>query len=143
MTFRIEVSTTVDRPVSDVFDFYAVHHVQNHPRWDPDISLEQISEGPIDVGTVIRRENTRSGSLVEGTMEVVEFEPNSAFGLLIREGSTLIRGRADFQEIDEGSCSITIEAEFEGVDDSLRDFIAPLMQRSADNIKALIESEPS
>jgi hypothetical protein len=50
------------------------------------MELEQISDGPIRVGTVIRRRNSRSGTPVEGTMEVVEFEPNRAFGMIIHEG---------------------------------------------------------
>jgi hypothetical protein len=34
---ELEVSTVVDRPVAVVWNFYAVHHVENHPRWDPDL----------------------------------------------------------------------------------------------------------
>jgi hypothetical protein len=71
---RIEVSTTIDRPVADVWRFYAVEHVRNHPRWDPDMELEQISDGPIELDTRIRRRNSRSGEPVEGEMEVVEWE---------------------------------------------------------------------
>ena len=33
---EIDVSTVVDRPVATVWDFSAVHHVENHPRWDPE-----------------------------------------------------------------------------------------------------------
>jgi hypothetical protein len=38
---RIEVSTTIDRPLAEVWRWYAVEHVRNHPRWDPDMGLEQ------------------------------------------------------------------------------------------------------
>ena len=31
---EIQVSTVVERPVADVWRFYAVDHVRNHPRWD-------------------------------------------------------------------------------------------------------------
>ena len=43
----VQVSTGVDRPVGDVWRFYAEEHVRNHPRWDPDMHLEQLSEGSI------------------------------------------------------------------------------------------------
>jgi hypothetical protein len=46
---EVEVTTMVDRPVAIVWNFYAVHHVENHPRWNPDLELEQISEGPIAI----------------------------------------------------------------------------------------------
>jgi hypothetical protein len=74
---ELEVTTTVARPVSVVWDFDAAHHVKNRPRWDPDLRLEKINDGPIGLGTVIRRRNTRdetrprarrkSSSLIPGT----------------------------------------------------------------------------
>ena len=82
MSVKVHVSQVIDRPVADVFHFFAEEHVRNHPRWDPFMRLEQISDGPIGVGTIIKRINSRSGTPVEGTMEVVEFEPNRAIGML-------------------------------------------------------------
>ena len=72
---KVQVSIEIDRPVADVWRFWAVEHVRNHPRWDPDVELEQISEGSMGIGTKIRRRNTRWGTPVEGEMEVVEFDP--------------------------------------------------------------------
>lgn len=43
---KVEVSQVIDRPVETVFRFYAHDHVRNHPRWDPMMELEQISDGP-------------------------------------------------------------------------------------------------
>jgi hypothetical protein len=72
MSVKVHVSQVIDRPVADVFHFFAEEHVRNHPRWDPFMRLEQISDGPIGVGTIIKGINSRSGTPVEGTMEVVE-----------------------------------------------------------------------
>jgi hypothetical protein len=83
---RLDVSEVIDRPPADVFRFYAVNHVQNHPRWDLDMELEQLTDGPIGVGTVIRRRHTHDGELIEGSMEVVEYEPDRAFGVVIHDG---------------------------------------------------------
>ena len=66
MPVRFEVSQVIDRPLEKVFHFIVHEHVHNHPRWDPDIELEQLSEGPIGLGTQIRRRNSRSGTPVEG-----------------------------------------------------------------------------
>jgi hypothetical protein len=49
---KIEVSELIGRPPADVFRFIAVEHVRNHPRWDPKMELEQLTEGAIRVGTV-------------------------------------------------------------------------------------------
>ncbi len=74
MSLQFESSQVIDRPIEQVFHFYAVEHVRNHPRWDPDIELWLDSDAPIGVGTIIHRRNRRSGTPVEGTMEVVELE---------------------------------------------------------------------
>ena len=41
---KITVSTVSDRRLAGVWRWYAIEHVRNHPRWDPDMELEQISE---------------------------------------------------------------------------------------------------
>ncbi len=112
------------------------------PRWHPDLELEQVSAGPIGVGTVIRRRNTMSGTPVEGTMEVVEYEPNQAMGAVIREGPVDVHGRATFEAETESRTRLTISADMPGLDESAdRSRITALMERSAQNIKQLVESE--
>ena len=140
MAVRIEVSEEIDRPVPVVFKFFADDHVRNHPRWDPDIELWRTSDEPMGVGTIIQRRNSRSGTPVEGTMEVVEYEPNRAFGTLTRDGPMEIPGRATFEEISEGRTRLTIRAEMP-IDESMQDRMSGLVQGSLQNIKELIEAE--
>jgi len=73
-------------------------------------------------------------------MEVVEYEPNQAFGLITRDGSMEIPGRATFEEVSEGRTRLTIRAEMP-IDESMKERISGLMQRSIQNIKELIEAE--
>jgi hypothetical protein len=142
MPVRIQVSEIVDRDVPTVFKFYANDHVQNHPRWDPDMKLEQLSDGPIGLGTVIRRENSHSGTLVEGRMTVTEFIPDRSMAVEIQDGSVRTIGRATFEPQDGDRTRITIYAEFPDIDDpSLELRLTPMIQRSARNIKKLIELE--
>ena len=141
MSVKIQVSAIIDRPVADVFHFYAHELVRNHPRWDPDMQLEQVSDGPIGVGTIMRRRNTHSGTPVEGTMEVVEFEPNQAFGVVIHDGPNETRGRVTFNPESQEQTTLTIHAKFTDMDESLKSWITGLVERSAQNIKHLIESE--
>jgi hypothetical protein len=140
MAVRMEVSEEIDRPVPVVFKFYAEDHVRNHPRWDPDIELWRNSDEPIGVGTIIQRRNSRWGTPVEGTMEVVEYEPNRAMGAVIREGGMEIYGRGTLEEVGEGRTRLTIRAEMP-IDESMKDRIRGLMQRSIQNIKELVEVE--
>jgi hypothetical protein len=135
---QLYVSEVIDRPLADVFRFYAVNHVQNHPRWDPDMQLEQLTEGPIGVGTVIRRRHTHYGEPIEGTMEVVEYEPDRAFGVVIHDGPVEILGRMRIEPSGERGTRLTIGIEIPG---STNPINPALLERTLRNIKALIESE--
>jgi uncharacterized protein YndB with AHSA1/START domain len=84
---RLSLTTVIDRPPAVVWEFFAVNHVRNHPRWDPKMELRQLTEGPIGVGTRIHRRSTRTDPPTEGIMEVVEFEPESVMGMVIRDNT--------------------------------------------------------
>ena len=142
MSVKIEVSQVIDRPQAEVFQFYAHDHVRNHPRWDPDMELEQESDGPIGVGTVIRRRNSHSGTPVEGTMKVVEFEPNRAMAVVIHDGPSEVFGRATIESASHDRTILRINIEIPGMDESMdTSLLTSLIERSARNIKELIESE--
>jgi uncharacterized protein YndB with AHSA1/START domain len=138
---ELEVSTTIDRPVASVWDFYALHHVENHPRWDPTLELETTSDAPIGVGTVIKRRATRFGETTEGTMEIVEFEPEKVMRVKTQDGPMTINGWVLFEPVDNDTTTLVLGGEFPGMDDSLEEKIRPMMEQSASNIKSLIESE--
>jgi uncharacterized protein YndB with AHSA1/START domain len=138
---HLEASEVINRSVDELFRWYADDHVRNHPRWNPDLELERTSDDPLDVGSVIRRRNRMSGTPVEGTMEVVEFERNRAMGVIIHEGPVETRGRATFEPQGDQTTLLTISADMPDLDDPMRSRIAGLMERSVRNIKHLIEAE--
>ena len=140
MPVRIEVSEEIDRPAAVVFKFYADDHVRNHPRWDPYIELWRDSEAPVGVGTIFQRRNSRSGTPVEGTMEVVEYEPNRVFGVVTRDGPMEIHGRASFEEVSESRTRLTLIVDMP-IDESMKDRMTGLIQGSFRKIKDLIEAE--
>ena len=141
MSVKVQVSEVIDRSVAEVFRFQAIEHVRNHPRWDPYMQLEQVSDGPIGVGTMIKRINSRSGTPVEGTMEVVEFEPNRAIGMIIHDGPVEMRGRTTFEAVSDGQTTLTINVEIPSMDESMEGMMRGAIQKSLQNIKQLIESE--
>ena len=138
---EIEATIVVDRPVRTVWNFVAVDHVQNHPRWDPDISLEKISEGPIGVGTIIRRRSARFATPTEGHTEVIEFEPERIMRVKTQDGSVTILGWTNLEESGTDQTRLTMGGDFVGLDEAMADRVKSLLQRSASNIKALIEAE--
>ena len=138
---EIRAETTIDRPVADVWRWYAVEHVRNHPRWDPDMELEQISDGPMGLGTRIRRRNVRWGEPVEGEMEVVEWEPERAFGMRIHDANMEMRGRATFEADGPDRTLLTVVTEIPGLEESKADFLSSMMERSIGNVKDLLESD--
>ena len=133
----LELSEYIDRSPAEVFRFYAVEHVQNHPRWDPDMHLEQVSPGPIGVGTMIHRHtDTRYGTPTEGTMEVVEFERDRAFRSVIHDGPVEMRGRTTIAPEGQGT-RLSVWLEVVGSTDPIDQ--APL-ERTLRNIKTLVET---
>ena len=140
MSVKAQASGVIDHPVSKVFRFHAHEHVLNHPRWDPDIQLEQISDGSIGVGTMIKRINSRSGKPVEGTMEVVEFEPDQAVTMIIHDGPVKMIARATYQAESDNQTLLTMNVEFPDLDEMDTDMLASAMQTSIRNINQLITS---
>lgn len=135
---QIEVVQVIDRPPADVFRFLATEHVRNHPRWDPVMELEQVTDGPIGVGTVIKRRHTHYGDPVEGTMEIVEYEPHRAFGTVIHDGPAEIRSRVLFEPEGERGTRVTGIVDVPSATSPLDP--API-EASFREMKRLIESE--
>lgn len=142
MALQFESSEVIDRPIDKVFHFYAVEHVRNHPRWDSDIELWLDSDAPIGVGTVIHRRNKRSGAPVEGTMEVVEFVPNRALSMVIRDGPAEMRGRTTFESISDHQTRITTIIDIPWMDENTdKTLMNSRLERSSRIRKQLMEAE--
>ena len=105
------------------------------------MQLEQVSDGPIGVGTIIKRINSHSGSPVEGTMEIVEFEPNRAIGMIVRDGPIEMITRAGYEAEGDGKTNVTLSLEIPGMDESMADMLTSEMEKVAQTIKQFIESE--
>ena len=135
----VEYSQVINRPISDVFHFIADQHIRNHPRWDSNIELEQETDGPIGVGTVIRRRNTRYEEPIEGTMDVVEYESNEVMAVVIKEGDFEMAGSITFEEVGPAQTRVTRSATVPAsVDEAL---IRSEMDRTGRIIEDLIEAE--
>jgi hypothetical protein len=134
----VERSQLFDRPPSVVFKFIVVDHLENHPRWDPQMELWPVTEGPLRVGSVIKRRQSRGDVPTEGTMEVVEFDPDRAVGFLIHDGPFVIRSRMTLEPGEGGGTMMTMSVD---LPDEVRAFDPAFLDRSLRNMKALIEAE--
>jgi hypothetical protein len=84
---RLAATQVIDRPPAEVFRFVATDHFQNHPKWDPAVTaITQTSPGPMGVGTTARLVRTDRGRRIEGSMEVIEYEPVTSFTEVSRFG---------------------------------------------------------
>jgi hypothetical protein len=142
MAVQLVSSQVIDRPVSKVFHFFAVEHVRNHPRWDKDIELWLDSDAPIGVGTLIHRRNHRSGKPVEGSVEVVEFEPDRVIAMVVHDGPAEMRGRTTFEALNDHQTRLTSVIDIPGMDASAdTTFLNSRLESSARIRKQLMESE--
>ncbi|MGB7876273.1 MAG: hypothetical protein WBL25_17955 [Anaerolineales bacterium] len=140
MSVKAQASGVVDHSVAKVFQFHAVEHVRNHTRWDPNIQLEDLTDGPMGVGKMIKRINTRSGKPVEGTMEVTEFEPNNAVTMLIHDGPVKLIARATYEAVSEDRTRLTMKVEFPDMEEMDTDMLESAMQTSIRNIDQLLKT---
>ena len=138
---ELDVSTVVDRPVATVWDFYAVHHVENHPRWDPSVELEAPSDDPIRVGSVITRRTTRFGTTTEGTMEITELEPMRIMRVVTQDGPIRINGWMLFEAVDENTTRFTRGGDFPDITEDQATTIRQMMRQTSGTIKELVETE--
>jgi len=142
MALHVEYSHVINRPVDKVFHFMVVEHVKNHPRWDSDIKLWLDSDAPIGVGTIIRRRNSRSGTPVEGTMEVTEYELNRKFITIINDGLTKMIGGILFESNGDDQTKVTTVIDLLDMDEDMdTSFLMKRLEEVAKIRKELIETE--
>lgn len=142
MALQFVSSQVIDRPIDKVFRFYAIEHVRNHPRWDSDIELWLESDTPIEVGTVIHRRNKRSGTPVEGTMKVVEFESNRMLAMEIHDGPAVMYGKTTFEALNENQTKLTTIIDIPWMDENAdKTFLNSRLEHAAQIRKQLMESE--
>jgi hypothetical protein len=135
---HVERSQVFDRPPSVVFKFIVVDHINNHPRWDPQMELWHVTDGPLRVGSVIKRRQSRGDVPTEGTMEVVEFDPDRAVGFVVHDGPFTFRSRVTFEPTDGNGTMMTMSVD---LPDEVSAFDPAFLDRSLRNMKALIEDE--
>ena len=72
-----KASITIQRPTEVVFKFISIEFFDNYPKWSPEvIQLEQLTEGPVRLGTIARQVRVDQGHRSESKFRVNVYEPN-------------------------------------------------------------------
>jgi Polyketide cyclase / dehydrase and lipid transport len=100
---HVEEQQIIERPPTDVFRFVATEHFANHPKWDPNVvEMVPSSAGPIGVGSTARLVRNDRGKRIEGSAEVIEYQPDRLFGIVSRFGPFILQQRATCEARPEG-----------------------------------------
>lgn len=105
------------------------------------MQLDQLTPGPMGLGVRIRRRNTRWGAPIDGEMEITEWVPERVLGTHIVDANMTIDGRATLEPVSTETTQLTIAIDVPGLDDSKARVMRERLQRTVDNIKALVEAE--
>ncbi len=141
---RAEVSTTIKRPVEDVFA--VLSNPENSPKWSS-ASLEAkiTSSGTFGVGSTARTVSKFLGRRLESEMELTEFEPNRKFAAQSKSGPFPFQISTTLERIEGGTqVNTTIEAEPGGFFKLAEPLIVRMAKRQfqsdLDNLKDLMEA---
>ena len=111
---------TVDRSVTDVFDFLA--DIRNEATWNPRvIEIEKVSDGPIATGTVFRGHYRALGTLVT---ELTEYDPPRTLSFRSTGEHMQLRGTFTLTPVDGGT-RLALDADLQP--QGLFAIVAPLM----------------
>ena len=141
---KAEISTTIKRPVEDVFA--VMSNVENNPKWSA-VALEskKTSPGPIGVGTTTRFVGKFLGRRIESESEVTEFEPNRKYSWQSKSGPFPIKASTTFEQIEGGTrVNTTADAEPGGFFKLAEPLIVSMAKRQfqsdLDNLRDLMEA---
>jgi uncharacterized protein YndB with AHSA1/START domain len=141
---NVEVSTTIDKPVPEVFAF--VEDETNIPRWDPDlVKATRTSAGSTGPGTTFDLEIKPFMGETKGRGEVVAYEPNRLIELQFVMGRLNPHVSHIFQPADGGTrFTRRVKMQPSGVLRMMSPLLAPMMRKRnvkyLETLKRLVES---
>lgn len=99
---RAEVSTTIDRPIEQVFA--ALTRFADQPKWSTvTLEAEQTSPGPLGIGSTARYVAKFLGRRFEGEIEITEYEPNHKLSDISTAGPIPMRSTITVEPSDGGT----------------------------------------
>ena len=99
---RVEGEIVINRPVEEVFDFVADE--RNEPRYNPRMRrADQLTEGPIGVGTRFRAQTVSMGRPVEMVIEFTGYQRPRRLSESVHMASMELQGGLTFDPVPDGT----------------------------------------
>ena len=99
---KIERSIVIERPIEEVWDF--VHEPANDALWQTTLTeSEELTDGPMRVGTRVREVRRFLGLRIETTWEVTEYEPTRRSAIRGTSGPIPLSGGYRLEAVDTGT----------------------------------------
>jgi carbon monoxide dehydrogenase subunit G len=142
---RIERSIVIDRPVGEVWEF--VHDIANDRLWQTTlIESEQLTDGPMGVGTRVREVRHFLGLKIELAWEVTEYEPTRKSAIKGISGPVPLSGGYRLEPVDAGTrFTVSGELDAHGLFRLAEPVFARMTRRELDanlgHLKDLLEAE--
>ena len=140
---KTEESIVINRPVEDVWKFMT--DWSNYLKFGPDLlELNQISSGPLGIGTTLKMSSKSTGETV---LRIVEYEPNRKFTWEYSSGRFKGAIFTRSMETIDGKTRLTdtLNAKLSGIYRLLGSFVASRVRKSfteqLGSVKRLLESE--
>jgi uncharacterized protein YndB with AHSA1/START domain len=112
---NLEMSTTIDLPVREVFDFMSIP--ENNFQWQyGTLATARLSEGVSSLGTFFRSIGHAIGQRILSTFEVTEYEPNRKYAFKSLSGPFRLQTSYTFEMMDTSCTKIDLSIQAEVVD---------------------------
>jgi carbon monoxide dehydrogenase subunit G len=142
---KLEHSDVIKAPVEKVFEF--MNNPEKELLWRPElIEMEQISEGPPNVGTTYREVTEFMGKKMETTAEITEYVPNKISSMKSTSGPISFELRGKFEPV-EGGTRVTMEIEgeiggfFKVAESVVIKIAKKQMEKQFERLKTLLEAQ--
>jgi uncharacterized membrane protein len=141
---HFEFGLLIDRPVADVFAFLS--NLNNLPRWQNMIrEVKPANDKASGLGAAFTAKGEVMGRSIDGTLEVVEYEPGVRFGYKAKMGPAGIQASVTFKPAGTGTkLSLSANAEPAGIfklaEGALQGQLKSQMEKNLANLKTLLES---
>ena len=144
---KVAVRVRIGRAVEDVYAYATT--VEAMPEWRGDISeAEQLTDGPIRVGTRIRAGGKVLGRPIGVVIEVTELEPGARFGYRPVAGPLRIPNVYTFESEAGGALvTLTYDIELSGIPAIFEPLMGRMVRRQYEanlgRLKAILEAQPA
>jgi uncharacterized protein YndB with AHSA1/START domain len=142
---RIEVNTTINRPIEEVFAYAS--DIDRQPEWvSPLTESRKASSGPTDVGTTYRQAAKFLGRRIEMDCEITGYESPSLYAFRAKNGPMTMEMR--FTLTSEGPETTRVDQVVDGESGGFFKLADPILARSMrkqfvadlETLKTILES---